>query len=145
MVEVGRHSVTIGLDVRQPAGDVSGFGGGEERGRVRIGFLVFVLLLIVAGYLGLQVLFAYVNYLAFADSVRIVVNDVTMAPKQADEGAERILAKARELDLPVSEKQVALTVGPDMVQAKVRWKHPIGLWGYKTFLTFEIDESRRLR
>ncbi len=115
------------------------------RGRVRIGLLLFVLLAAVAGYLGIQAASAYVNYLSLSDTVRLVVRDVAMNPQRLEEGTERILKQARELQIPLSEEQVSVMVNGEKVLATARWQEPIGAYGFTFPLSFEIEEQRSLR
>jgi hypothetical protein len=114
------------------------------KGRVRIGGLLLLLLLALAATLGIQALSAYADYLALADTVRLVVQDVSLGPQRVEEGEQRILAKARELQLPLSEREVVVHAEPGKVSARIRWQQSIGLWGYTIPLTFEINESRSL-
>jgi len=115
------------------------------KGRARTGSLLLLLLLAIAGGLGVQALSAYFEYLALADTVRLVVQDVTLAPQRATEGQERILAKVRELGLPIREDQVILTAEAGKVSARVRWQQPIGFWRFTIPLAFEVKEARSLR
>jgi hypothetical protein len=73
-----------------------------------------------------------------------VLQDISVGPQRVEEGEQRILAKARELQLPVSEREVVVQAAPGKVSARVRWEQLIGLWGYTIPLTFEINESRSL-
>ncbi|MEE9182578.1 MAG: hypothetical protein V3U33_08440, partial [candidate division NC10 bacterium] len=116
-----------------------------EKGRVRIGNLLLLLLLAIGVYLGAQVISAYVDYLSLSEAVRLVVRDVHMTPERMEQGEERILAKAQELQLPVSKMQVVLTVDPDRIVARVRWQQPIGLFGFTIPLSLEIEDSKSLR
>ncbi|MDZ4338897.1 MAG: hypothetical protein U1B94_01615 [candidate division NC10 bacterium] len=120
--------------------------GRGQAGRVRPGNAVFMLLFFAGGYLGVQALIAYVNYLALEDFVRLVARDVAMGPRRTEEAQERILAKAREWDIPVQENHVVVTVDSDKVQVTLRWHHPIGFGKYSVyFIPRTIEESRSLR
>ena len=144
IVEVVRFLKTLGKERGRPSDDCAYLSSHPMKGRVRTGSLFLFLLLAVGVILGVQALSAYANYLSLADTVRLVVQDVTLSPQRVAEGEERILAKARELELPVAEHQVVLTVEAEKISARVRWRQPIGLWGYTIPLTFEINESRSL-
>ncbi len=122
---------------------------GSTQGRARIGVLLLLLLLAVIAYGGIQAASAYVDYLALQDTVRLALHEIAMAPHRVDEGMEkaedRILAKARELHLPLLEDQVVLTTEEETIRARVRWEQPIGLWRFTFPLPFEIEESKSLR
>lgn len=114
--------------------------GMEGQGRTRV--LLFLLFLAALAYLGNQVAGAYVNYLALRDTVQVVVRDVALRPSLGvEEGTERILAKARELEMSLSERQVILTVSEEAVVGRVRWEQPIGVEQYTIPFPFEIEES----
>ena len=144
MVEVMRLLRTDGKEPGRPPADFTHPSSHPMKGRVRIGGLLLLLLLALAATLGIQALSAYADYLALADTVRLVVQDVSLGPHRVEEGEQRILAKARELQLPLSEREVVVQAGPGRVSARVRWQQSIGLWGYTIPLTFEINESRSL-
>jgi len=135
---------TDGKEPGRPPADFTHPSSHPMKGRVRIGGLLLLLLLALAATLGIQALSAYADYLALADTVRLVVQDVSLTPQRMEEGEQRILAKARELRLPLSEREVVLRAESGKVSARVRWQQSIGLWGYTIPLTFEINESRSL-
>lgn len=145
MLKVVRPSRTFGYLATRGPFDLTHLSRRGEKGRVTIGGLLLVFLLALAVYLGFQAAAGFMDYLALRDTVRLVVRDVAMAPQRVEQGKEKILTEARVLDLPIAEWQVELTAEPEKVFAKVRWQHPIFLWGYTIFLPFEIQESRSLR
>jgi hypothetical protein len=124
--------------------DVTHLSRQPMQGRIRIGGLLVLLLLALAATLGVQALTAYADYLALADTVRLVIKDISLGPQRVEEGAERILARARELQVPLSDGEVVVQAVPGTLSARVKWQQSIGLWGYTIPLTFEINESRSL-
>jgi hypothetical protein len=145
MVEVvwSRKTVEDGLEQFQADRVyLSRFG---QKGRVRVGVLLFALVLGVAVYLGIQAVPAYVGRWHLKDTVRRVLRDVALAPEHVEQGKAKILAKAREFEIPVSERQVILTVEVNTIHARVTWQWPIGVFGYTIPLTLEIQESISLR
>ena len=114
--------------------------GMEGQGRTRV--LLFLLFVAALVYVGNQVAGAYVNYLALRDTVQVVVRDIALRPSLGvEEGTERILAKARELELSISEQQVDVTDDGETVFARVRWEEPVGVGDYTIPFPFEIEES----
>lgn len=114
--------------------------GMEGQGRTRV--LLFLLFVAALVYVGNQVAGAYVNYLALRDTVQVVVRDIALRPSLGvEEGTERILAKARELELSISERQVDVTDDGETVFARVRWEEPVGVGDYTIPFPFEIEES----
>ncbi|MFQ5846456.1 MAG: hypothetical protein ACE5IQ_02155 [Candidatus Methylomirabilales bacterium] len=144
MGEVVRPSGTVGEYGGWPPADLTHLATVGRKGRVRIGSLLLLFLLAVLVYAGIQAVSAYVNYWSLRNDVRLVVRDTAMAPRRLDEGMERIMARVRELELPVLEHEVVLKVVPGEVVARIRWQQPIGLWGYTFLLPFEIEESQAL-
>ncbi len=149
MVEVVRRSATTGDWPDRDSTDLTYLSTPGTKGRVRVGVLLLLLLLGVAVYLGFQAAAAVVDYLALRDTVRFVVTDVAMAPQRVEQrmevGREKILTEAHALEVPLADWQVKLTADEEKVLARVRWQHPINLWGYTIFLPFEIEEVRSLR
>lgn len=115
-----------------------------QKGKVRVGVLLFALVLGVAVYLGIQAVPAYVGRWYLKDSVRIVLRDLALAPEHVDQAKAKIVAKAREFDIPVSEGDVIVTVEVNSIRARVRWQWPIGVFGHMISLPLEIEESRPL-
>ncbi len=114
--------------------------GMEGQGRTRV--LLFLLVVAALVYVGNQVAGAYVDYLALRDTVQLVVRDIALRPRLGvEEGTERILAKARELEMFISERQVDVTDDGETVVARVRWEQPIGVEQYTIPFPFEIEES----
>ncbi len=114
-------------------------------GQARTRTLLILLLLAALAYGGNQLVAAYVNYLELRETVRLVVRDIALRPQLgADDGVERILAKARELQLPLSEGQVSVTDDGEIVLARVTWEEPVGVGEYTIPFPFEIEESYRL-
>jgi hypothetical protein len=144
MVEVMRLLLTDGKNAGRPPADVTHLSNHPMKGRVRIGGLLLLLLLALTATLGVQALTAYADYLALADTVRLVIQDISFGPERVEEGQQRIMARARELQLPLSEREVVVEAVPGRLSARVRWQQSIGLWGYTIPLTFEINESRSL-
>jgi len=112
-----------------------------QKGKIRVGVLLFALVLGVAVYLGIQAVPAYVNLWYLKHSVRTVLGNLAVAPERVEQGKAKILAKARELEIPVSERDVILTVEVNSIHARVTWQWPIGVFGYTVFLPLKIEES----
>lgn len=117
--------------------------GAEGQGRTRV--LLFLLILAAVVYVGNQLGGAYVDYLALRDTVQLVVRDIALRPRLGvQEGKERILVKAHELQIPLSERQVLLTDDEETVVARVRWEEPIGVGQYTIPFPLEIEETYRI-
>lgn len=117
-----------------------------QNGAARTRVLLLILVGVVTIHVGSQVVSAYVDYLALLDTVQQVVRDIAFLRREgAEKGKERILAKAQELQLPLSDRQVILTVDENTVLAQVWWQRPIGVWEFTYPYPFEIEETRSLR
>lgn len=117
----------------------------RQKGRIRIGVLLVGLVLGIAVHLGIQAVPAYVSKWYLAEDVRRTLRDLVIAPERVDEARRKILAKADELNVPVSGHQIVLTVDPERVAAQITWEHQIGLFGVTFTLPLEIKEVRALR
>ncbi|MFQ5960593.1 MAG: hypothetical protein ACE5MG_04295 [Candidatus Methylomirabilales bacterium] len=117
-----------------------------RKGGTRTRVLLLILLGILVVHVGSQVISAYVDYLALFDTVQQVVRDIAFLKRQGvEEGKERILAKAQELQLPLSDRQVILRVDEKTILAQVWWWQPIGVLDFTYPYPFEIEETRPLR
>lgn len=139
MLGVIRSPRDIGVTPKRLPSDTGQTGG------IRPGVILFALVLGVALHVGLQAAPGYVNQWYLRDTVRGALRDVAIAPERADEAKQEILARARELEIPVTARQVVMTVDIDKVHAYVTWQQQIGLFAVTIPLTFEIEESVSLR
>jgi hypothetical protein len=140
-----RPRAAVEEDQEWPQADLIHFSSAGKRGGVRIGGLFLLLLLAAVILIGIQLVSAYVEYLSLREAVRAIVVEVAMTPHRAEEGNARILAKVRELELPLAKEQVVFRVDAEKVLVSVRWQKPLGLWNYTVPLTFEVEESKSLR
>lgn len=112
--------------------------------RTRVLFLIVLGILIV--HTGSQLVSAYVDYMELLETVQQVVRDIAFLRRHGvEEGKERILAKAQELQLPLSDRQVIVTLEEKTILVQVWWEEPIGVWDFTYPYPFEIEETRHLR
>ncbi len=112
--------------------------------RTRVLFVIILGILIV--HIGSQLVSAYVDYMEILDTVRQVVRDIGFLRRHGvEEGKERILAKAQELQLPLSDRQVIVKLEEKTILVQVWWEEPIGVWDFTYPYPFEIEETRHLR
>lgn len=116
-----------------------------KKGEGRIGSLLLLLLLALGAFWGVQWFLAVVNYWYLQDIVRLAVQDMALHPREVEKEEERILTKARDLQIPLQDNQVVVTVTPDRIQVSVKWRQPIGFWQITIPVPFSIEESWPLR
>jgi hypothetical protein len=147
MLEVARPRKIFGGDAGRSTVDLARRSTLGKRGRTRIGSLLILLLLALTLYVGVQAISAYFVYWSLTDAVRSVIRDVTISRQRVEDAdvEGRIMAKAREHQLFLSERQVVVTVDAQRILAQVWWQQPIGFYGFTIPLFFEIEESGPLR
>lgn len=143
VVEVVRHCETVVTDHEKR--DLTHLTRRGTRGGVKISRLFLLLCLVVVGILGAQAISAYVTYLSVRETVRAVIRNVAVAPHKADENNAKLVAKVQELEVPVPEDAMLITVYEAKVGVRIIWQQPIGLGRFTFPLTFDVDESQALR
>lgn len=112
--------------------------------RTRVLFLILLGILIV--HIGSQLVSAYVDYMELLDTVQQVVRDIAFLRRHGvEKGKERILAKAQELQLPLSDRQVIVELEEKTILVQVWWEEPIGVGDFTYPYPFEIEETRHVR
>jgi len=111
----------------------------NERGEGRLGTLFGIVVLAGFIYLGVKVVPILVSVYEFRDSIEEQARFATL-PRHDDEEVKRaILAKARELELPVGAKDVSVNRNSTRIDIKVKYTVPIEtpIYTYK----WALDES----
>jgi hypothetical protein len=96
----------------------------HERGEGRFGTLVGVCVLGISIYLGVKVIPVMVNVYAFRDFLEEQARFAALA-KRDEDVKNRVLAKARELDLPIGAKNVQVARSQTHFDINVKYVVPI--------------------
>ena len=98
----------------------------RERGEGRIGFLISVIIVGIAIFLGVKIIPVRIDAYEFRDTLR---EEARYAAVRHDDKkvADRIMQKARELEIPLNRKNLTLhrTVGEIVIKAS--YEQPIDL------------------
>jgi hypothetical protein len=111
----------------------------DERGEGRLGTLFGIVVLALFVYLGVKVVPILINVYEFRDSIEEQAHFAAL-PHHDDESVKKaILAKARELTLPVGSKDVMVNRTSSRIDIQVKYTVPIEtpLYTYK----WDLDES----
>jgi len=112
----------------------------RERGEGRIGFLISLIVLGVAIFLGAKIIPVRISAYEFKDTLR---EEARYAAVRNDDKkvADRIMQKAAELEIPLKRKNLKLkrTTGEMIITAK--YEHPIDL--KVTTYVYKFDEKEK--
>lgn len=116
-------------------------GRAGEEGGARFNFLVFVLLIVLAGYSAYNYApVAYDAYL-FKDYMQETVNKAAFPPGQTPEWvAQQLRAAAADYDLP-PDMRVSVQNENGRIAARVTWSRPVKLPGY--VYDYQFDHTAR--
>lgn len=112
----------------------------SERGEGRFGTLIGLSVLALTIYLGFKIIPAMINVYTFRDYLEEQARFAALS-KRDEEIKQRILRKARELDLPVGTKNLTLNRNEAYFDVRVRYVIQI----VTPFYTYDwkLDESVR--
>lgn len=117
-------------------------GGG--RGAVRLGFLLFLLLLVGGFYLATLYGPAYWTYLSMFDPVQEAANTAASRSGGEEKARRQLLERARAEGLELDEEAVQIVREEVEVVVRVSWTVPINLPRYPQTLHFSIEKRSPL-
>lgn len=112
----------------------------HQRGEGRIGFLITLIIVAIAIFLGVKIIPVRITAYEFRDVLREEARYGAVRNSDA-EVTKRILQKAAELEIPLEKKnlKVRRTVSEMIIRAS--YQHPIDL--KVTTYVYEFDETER--
>jgi len=118
----------------------------QRRGSISSGCLLFLLLMIALGYVGLKVGAAYWSYFEAREKIReALVWAAAGQPKSEEEIVGRIIAKAREVEVELSSQDIRLKQGSDTLTANVTWVEDVEFPYYTLPLRFKVSVTKERR
>ena len=113
-------------------------------GKVSLGALVFILVVVVGVYLGTKLVPAYWSYLSMKDPVK---EAAMLAASGASETTVRadIMRRAREQDLKLTEENIDIAREDGTLVVRVAWVARVELPRKPYDLSFRIEERVPLR
>ncbi len=117
---------------------------GKAPGRIRLGVLLFILVVAAGVYLASKFIPPYWTYLSMQDPVKEAAMASVMA---AGEGRARadIIRRAQEQGLTLSEDNIEFRREGPMLVVRVTWVASVELPRYRYTIPFLVEERVRLR
>ena len=112
------------------------------RGEGRVGFIVALIVVSLAIYVGVKFVPVYVGSYDLRDTIRLEVSRASM--KKDAQIIDAILEKAHESNLPITKKDIQVTRTHSKFSMKVRFDTPIDLALFTYNYRFEQEESAPL-
>jgi len=115
-------------------------GNGRAPGRIRLGALLFVLVVGVGVYLAISLVPPYWTYLSMQDPVRDAA--VTAATARDGEATARadILRKARDIGLHLEDENIQIVHEGQELVIRVSWVEPVELPRYRYDIHFRVEQ-----
>ena len=112
----------------------------RERGEGRIGFLISLIVLGVAIFLGAKIIPVRITAYEFKDTLR---EEARYAAVRNDDKtvADRIMQKAEELEIPLKRKNLKLKRTTGEITISAQYEHPIDL--KVTTYIYRFDEKEK--
>jgi hypothetical protein len=103
--------------------------------------IVFLLLVGVGVFVGVQYGRAYFTKFQFDDAVRQSVKYAATGRKGPEDVRREVLSKAEELGLDIGKKDIHITKRGPAFQLDIEYEWPVNLQVYQHTLTFTISEN----
>lgn len=115
-------------------------GNGRAPGKIRLGALLFVLVVGVAVYLAISLVPPYWTYLSMQDPVRdAAVTAVTARDGEATARAE-LLRKARDIGLRLEDENIEIVHEGQELVIRVSWVEPVDVPRYRYDIHFRVEQ-----
>lgn len=115
-------------------------GNGRAPGRIRLGALLFILVVGVAVYLAISLVPPYWTYLSMQDPVRdAAVTAVTARDGEATARAE-LLRKARDIGLRLEDENIEIVHEGQELVIRVSWVEPVDVPRYRYDIHFRVEQ-----
>ncbi len=113
-------------------------------GKIRLGVVLLVLVVVVGIYLVIQFLPPYWTYLSMTDPVKEAAMAAVSSPDEARTKAE-LVRRARIEGLALNEDNIEIVREEGMLVVRVTWVTPVELPRYRYNLHFRVEERIPLR
>ncbi len=113
-------------------------------GRVRLGVLLFLLVVGTGAYVATKLIPPYWTYLSLMDPVKEAALSVGMRQGGEEQARAQLLAAAKEQGLELAADDVEFTRGPEGMTVRVSWVAPVELPRYRYDLHFSIEQTAHL-
>jgi hypothetical protein len=103
--------------------------------------IFLLLLLVVALFVGSQLVPAYFDAFQFNDYIKQEVKFAAASRRTTDDVRARIVEKAKEFDIPVEPEDILITRRGPTFTLEFNYMIPVDLRAYKRDLRFHVFES----
>ena len=103
--------------------------------------IIWLLILAILIYTGIQFAKPYYRYLAFKSDVKEMAR-ISVEMKNEDEIRKMVYERAQELKIPIDKDDIELSMADKMVRIRTSWFEVVDILGiYRKTLTFSIDSQ----
>ena len=110
----------------------------SEHGGIRFGPIVMMILIVVGAYVAYKLVPPKVAYYKFADTVAEQVKFAGGRQGNADSIRDTLVARARELEIPLRAEDVVVNLTPNHITITAQWAVDVDLLGYKKHWVMDI-------
>jgi hypothetical protein len=114
---------------------------GEERGEGRLGFVVTLAVVVVAGWIGYKLIPVRINAYQFRDTLREEARYASVHRYSDEEIRKRILEEARSLAIPLDPDDLSISRSQKEVVIRAKYQQPIDL--KLTTYIYRFDDEQR--
>jgi hypothetical protein len=109
-------------------------------GLIRLGTLIWLMLLVGGVYLGVKFAPPYWDYLSMLDPVKEAAMAAAV-PGREEQARAELIARAKKLGLILDEESVAIVRSPGGVRVRAEWNAPVVLPRYRHILHFRVESQ----
>ena len=117
---------------------------GPPRGRVRLGVVLFLLVVASGGYLCTKFAPPYWTYFSLQDPVKEAAMMAATRPQDEAKLRTGLIERAREEGLSLTDEDIEFIRDGPTLAVRVRWIVPVDLPRYRHTLHFQIEQTAPL-
>ena len=110
-------------------------------GLVRLGFLLWLVVLAGGGYLGVKYVPPYWQYLSMLEPVKDAAIEAGTPGGKEERIRADLIGKARQLGLELTDENVEIFRTANNVVIRVAWEYPVDLPRYRHTLRFTVESQ----
>ncbi len=114
-------------------------------GRIRLGALLFLLVVVALGYLATKLGPPYWTYLNMVDPVKNAAMTMVTSRTSDERIRSELIRHAKENDLSLDSDNIDISHDGALLTVRVAWVAPVELPYYRYDLRFQIEERVPLR
>jgi hypothetical protein len=111
------------------------------RGFMRLGTMVWLLILAGVVYLGVKLIPPYWDYLLMLEPVKEAAMAAATPGRSEDRVRAELMAKAKEVGLDLAEENVQILRQGNFVVVRATWEVPVDFPRYRYVLHFQVESQ----